>query len=521
MSHAGQKPGFRVFACAVAVALSSELGADSPLTSTDLATAYGELAAVRRAREAGHLEGDVLAFLVGDHPTDQKAAVVNALGWKTPGNALAFVRGIAQARGVDPADLKLAQLTAADRFVLGYLRALETYSKPAPLKAGGLDLWGASPFLLLDEAAQALPGDFVVHYVRSLVEAQRAMGDSFCSAYIVTHGVLDSFPPKKRNLRPNALAAAQGYMEAYKGDCAKAPMTTPKAGAPAPLTAEHEQVYSLARLGDTIVAGTQAGVVVWGRDRRRPIASRDQRICARVVVWQESAWAGCYGSVVRWDGKAWKAYLQDPGGADDAYTPLVGSGGRLLVWRGPSAWEYDPAADRFLPTALVTGTAWDRVPFFRRSGDLLWRESLKAPVGPQRRYKVASADYPGRDPGNLIEDSEGRLWVADFKDGFYRLDEATGRFVREEGVDGQGIAVAVDNARERVWFLHYRVGLLLKTMSGVETIDLHDLQYMRDMLLDDRTGDVWVAGWPGIARLQSSGKGWKREDWRVSLPLHP
>jgi hypothetical protein len=500
----------------IAIVLASAVvRADSPLTSTDLASAYADLPAVKEARATRRVAGEVLRVLLGTEPNDRKAAVVNALGWQTPGNAAAFLRGLAAARGVAVEEVKVAQLTASDRFVLGYLRALETSDAPAALRPGALDVWGATPLQLLDQASHALPEDFTVQYVRALVDAQRAMAESWCSAYLATERVIEKFPQRKRNMRPAAVAAAQSYMEAYKSDCATAPKKVPSANKPSPLTAEHNQIYSLARLGDTIVAGTQAGIVVWHPDQSQPVASRNEQICSSVLAWHDAAWAGCYGTVVRWDGAAWKGYLQDPARTESAFAPLLGPAGELLVRNGVDVWRYDSARDAFAPFRLNLGADPYAV-LFRRNGEL-WRvEFMKAIVGPNRTYAINSAEYPGSDPRGLMEDSSGRLWVTDFKGGVFRLDDVGGRFEHEAGLEDHGSAVAIDAARGRTWLLHYTIGPLLRDKANIGLpIDLRNLQFMRDLLVDERTGDVWVAGWTGLVRLHEDKGRWKAETWRA------
>ena len=358
--------------------LASVAAADSPLTSTDFASAYSELPAVKEALRTHQVEGEALALLLSTRPTDEKAAVVNAIGWQSPGSARAFLEGLASKRGVEVTDLKLAQLAAVDRFVLGYLLALETYMDPSPLQRGALDLWGATPLALLDQAAQALPEDFTIHYVRGLLEAQKAAADSTCSAYLATSRVLDRFPPRKRNLRPGAVDAIQAYMTLYKSGCDKAPIVAPPNGATSPLSPEYDQIYSLARLGDTIVAGTQAGIVVWGADQKRPLAHRDEGICAEVLVWNGAAWAGCYGRLVRWDGKAWKSYLPDPG-AQDSYAFWINRNNQLRVYRGAEVWIYKQEEDAFAPARGFSEETHHVL--VRRNGDL-WRVVfMKAIVG--------------------------------------------------------------------------------------------------------------------------------------------
>ena len=333
---------------------------------------------------------------------------------------------------------------------------------------------------------------------------------------MATDRVIQKFPARRRNMRPAAVAAVQSYMEGYKSDCTAAPKRPVPANTPPPLTAEHNQIYSLARLGDTIVAGTQAGIVVWHPDQSKPIASRNEQICSTVFTWQGAVWAGCYGTVVRWDGHAWKGYLQDPTRADSAFDPFAGPAGELLVRNGKDIWRYDTAADAFTPMRLNVGADPYAV-LIRKNGEL-WRiDFMRAVVGPQRSYALRSTAYPGSDPRKLTEDAAGRLWVVDFERGMFRLDDASGRFEHQDGLDRAGSAVAVDSARGRTWLLHYTVGPVVhdrQKPGTVTAVDLKNLEFMRDLLVDERTGDVWVAGWTGLARLREDKGKWKIEIWR-------
>ena len=212
------------FAAIAMLAATAVLRADSPLTSTNLASAYDDLPAVREALAGKRITPAVMTFLAGAAPNDQKAAVVNALGWQSTGNALAFLNGLAAARRVSPADLTIERLTPSDLFVYGYLLALETYTSPDSLRPGELDLWGATPTRVLYHATRALPDDFAVHLVSALVEAQHLMlADSKCAMYRATARVFEKFPPHRRNLRLTAIGSVQSYMDLYKGYCAAAP----------------------------------------------------------------------------------------------------------------------------------------------------------------------------------------------------------------------------------------------------------------------------------------------------------
>ena len=390
---------------------------------------------------------------------------------------------------------------------------METYLQPAALTPGALDVWGATPQLLLDQAAEALPGDFAVHYVRALLEGQRAMDESGCSVWTASKRVLERFPPSRRNLRPAAVQSAQSYLKLYEADCGRAPLRPPAAGTVA-LGPEHDQVYALALWRGSVVAATQAGVVVWDPERRRPVSSREEKICAHVLATTDAVWAGCYGRLVRWDGAAWKSYLQDPARGEEAYAPLAGPQGQLYVRYGTKVWQYEPARDAFAEALDLEGEAHDA--FFRRNGEF-WRiEFLRAVVGPRRRYERDTSGYPGRDPRTLGEDAAGRLWVADFVSGLLRLDDAAGTFTRDPALSEKAVAMVLDTARRRRWLLHYTQGPVLEQDGrAVRTADLADLQYMRGLALDEATGDLWVAGWTGIARLRESGGAWTRDVLRA------
>lgn len=497
-----------------ALALSAVLHADSPLTSTDLASAYAEIPAVKEALAGRRMTPGILRVLIADGPTDRKAAVVNALGWQSPGNALAFLNGLAAARGVAPDDITLAQLTAADRFVLGYMLALETYASPDALRPGTRDVWGATPMQLLDQAATALPRDFTVHLVRALVEAQHAMETSRCSVYMATARVFEKFPERRRNLRLRAIGSVQAYMDLYKRHCTAAPAAAPRPGRPAALNPEHDQIYALARLGDTIVAGTQAGLVIWHPDQRAPVSSRDEDLCASLRVWRNAVWAGCSARVVRWDGSSWKAYFQDPG-RQETFAIVAGAGDELIARYGRDVWRYDAARDTFVAARMDLGKIPHDV-IVRRNGEIWHIDFSEKVIGPNRAYAVKSDEYAGSDPRNLVEDAAGRLWVMDFDSGAFRLDESTGSFEREAAVGNNVIDVAVDTARARTWFLHYTDGPILHEKDNRrETVNLRRLEYMRDLLLDEQTGDVWVAGWQGLVRLREQGGRWAPTTWRV------
>ncbi|MGA1622770.1 MAG: hypothetical protein ACO36E_08590, partial [Synechocystis sp.] len=196
--------------------------ADSPLTSTDLATAYADIPAVRAAQRYRRLDASLLTFLLGDRPLDEKAAVINGLGWRFEGtrHGEAFLQALAQQQGKPLANLSLKDLSPDHKFVLGYLLALDDYLYLSPLKLKTpTDLASVTPIQLLSQAAYALPDDFTVQFVRSLVVAQYWFAQYWCAVYLEPITVLRQFPPASRNLRPQAIDAAMKYMDLYQPDC--------------------------------------------------------------------------------------------------------------------------------------------------------------------------------------------------------------------------------------------------------------------------------------------------------------
>ncbi|WP_186005379.1 hypothetical protein [Pleurocapsa sp. PCC 7327] len=147
--------------------------------------------------------------------SDRKAAVINALGWNVEGqnNGSRFLEGLADTRGVRVEDLTLEDLSSEERFVLGYLLAMDDYSNLSPLQPNASNpLWSATPLELLSQATYALPSDFTVHFVWAIVQGQTNFSSSWCSIYLVPKLILDRFPPEQRNMREGAIESATSYL---------------------------------------------------------------------------------------------------------------------------------------------------------------------------------------------------------------------------------------------------------------------------------------------------------------------
>lgn len=488
------------------VAVASVALADSPLTSTDFATGYKDVQAVVRA--SANAEA-AYAFLQSPAPNDQKLAVANALGWQGD-TATGFFTAVARAKDLAPTQLAMSDLSPSELFVGGYLIAMSNYLDLKPLQPGAKGVWGRKPLELLDKAAAALPDDFAVQYARALVQAQRAMDKDWCEVFRIPAAVVKAFPPAKRNLRPGALESAQGYLAVYEESCA---------GSKAQQRVKREelnQIYTLSKLGKQVVAGTQGGVVVWDPDQPKPVAIREGFICRGVTAKtpNEAAWIGCEKELVRWDGRAFTSFLPRTQGKNenDYYEPAVGPNGQLWVRLGAKAWTWNEQAQRFdsVTPPWPARSVYD-VRYVR--GAWWWVDFMNAVHAGERTFALRSTEYPGSDPRSLRVDEQGTPWVMDFEAGLYRWEKD--RFVRHAGIDAKASGVAYDAERKRRWMLHYTNGLVLEREgAALEKIDLRELQYMRDLLLD-ANGDVWVGGWTELVRVRPDGPTWVKQRFRV------
>jgi hypothetical protein len=477
--------------------------ADSPLTSTDFATAYADVPGVKSAKD-GNTEA-AYVFLASTASNDKKLAVANALGWSGD-FATGFFEYLAQQRDVKADTLDVKDLNASQLFVAGYLVAMADYLELKPLKPGAKGVWGKTGQFLLDRAASSLKEDFTVQYVQALVKAQKAMAGSWCDVFRGPRDVLARFPTAQRNLRPGAVESAQGYLQGYEESC-------PESKAASRVEVETlNQGYTLSKLRDQIVVGAQGGVVVWDPAQDKPVAKRPGFIC-RGLAWHGAVWSGCEAEVVKWDGLAFSSFLpRTAKNSAEYYQPMSGPEGKLWVRLGKKTWEYDEGNQRFAPVT----TPWKIDPYdaIYFEGQPYWIDFLRAlHVGPAT-IALRSELYPGTDPRAFRVDARGTLWVEDFESGLFRLEQ--GRFVKQTGLNEKGSGVAYDVQRRQLWLLHYTKGLVLvREGKEPELISLSELDNMRDFLLDEVTGDVWVAGWTELVRLRADGPTWAKQRFRA------
>lgn len=199
---------FKSFALLLFITLSASLTkADSPLTSTPFYKAYFEQEKmVSYAKEKGVIDKRIAKFLMKKNkPIGVKAAVVNALGWKSDGNnAEVFLSFLAVKRDVRPDDF--SRLTGSDLMCMGYMMAMDNY----------FDVEDAEKVLIA--AKEKLPNSFTVHLIHALILGQLFMDSDWCMVWSVYSDV-NSNVGLTKDIRPSALKIVHEYLSLYKDEC--------------------------------------------------------------------------------------------------------------------------------------------------------------------------------------------------------------------------------------------------------------------------------------------------------------
>lgn len=225
----------RIFFCSCLLAVLTALSAlspapaaaDSPLTSTDFATAYTNHPLVAQARKANGILDDALCAALSDPetPSDVRAAIINTLGWSIEGktNAAAYLAYLSDTHKKPVTELLLADLAPQESFALGYLLAMDHYSDLSPigatLKGDSGPLTKLSPQEILADAVARAPQDFTVALMQSLVGAQQAMDSDWCLVFKQVDQVIKK-PWPVRNMKDQATAVILEYVALYAPECA-------------------------------------------------------------------------------------------------------------------------------------------------------------------------------------------------------------------------------------------------------------------------------------------------------------
>jgi hypothetical protein len=185
--------------------------ADSPVTSTYIATFYYEYPMVSTAETARSLTDEIAAYLLDpNNLIDVKAAVINAIGWNYDGtdNATLFKGYLAKYHGTTTEQLSLQSLTGDELFCLGYFMAMDNYFV--------VD----DAINVLQMAAEKNKESFTTHLVLAMVEAQKSMDYDWCKVWRVTADVLND-KTLVRDMKTGAIQSIVDYMILYKGSCSE------------------------------------------------------------------------------------------------------------------------------------------------------------------------------------------------------------------------------------------------------------------------------------------------------------
>ena len=195
------KPGLIILLFIFSISLSK---ADSPLTSTPISDAYKDINLVVKAENKGKMTMEFAKFLhSSDNSIDEKAALINAIGWSIDGkdNAALYAKYIFHKK---LSELDLEDLNGEDLFCLGYLQALDDYFNPS------------KSFLYFEEGAKKINHSLTFSLIYTLAKAQNIMDDGdWCKIWSMTYQTLND-KSLYRDLREAAIKIIRDYMILYK-----------------------------------------------------------------------------------------------------------------------------------------------------------------------------------------------------------------------------------------------------------------------------------------------------------------
>lgn len=178
--------------------------ADSPLTSTPISEAYKDLDIVVKAEKKGKMTMEFAKFLHSkDNSIDEKAALINAIGWSIDGkdNAALYAKYIFHK---NLSELNLQDINGEDLFCLGYLQALDDYFNPS------------KSFPYFEEGAKKIRYSLTFDLIYTLAKAQDIMDDGdWCKIWSMTYQTLND-KSLYRDLKEAAIKIIRDYMILYK-----------------------------------------------------------------------------------------------------------------------------------------------------------------------------------------------------------------------------------------------------------------------------------------------------------------
>ena len=193
----------------VLLVFSQGVFADSPATSTPFSEAYLDIPLVKIAQEQGVLNEEMCRFLTDlNISLDQKAALVNALGWKFEGkkNTEIFTQYLMKKYRFQTKDLPIYALNRSELMCLGYLKLLDDYFHP--LEA----------MKILERALKIKPKSFTVNIVTAIARGQVAFDYDWCQIWCFAETVLNN-KSLEEDFRPEATSIIVDYLILYRDSC--------------------------------------------------------------------------------------------------------------------------------------------------------------------------------------------------------------------------------------------------------------------------------------------------------------
>lgn len=184
--------------------------ADSPLTSTDFASAYRDVPRVQAVARDGLDDADMDWLLAEDTPHDQAVAAINSLGFGKDGKGRNSIRLLARLHATDRARFEAfrkGQGSGHLLLVVGYAWAMDEYFETRRAES------------LLRQAQRRLPQSFTVAFVLAMAEAQRKMDGPWCEVYMGPKRLINRWGPHPIDLRRQVLEDTMRYIDLYSADC--------------------------------------------------------------------------------------------------------------------------------------------------------------------------------------------------------------------------------------------------------------------------------------------------------------
>jgi hypothetical protein len=197
--------------------------ADSPLTSTPFYSAYMDLEIVQIAEKDGINGKGVMEFLAGKGSIEHKIAVVNAMGWRSNGNASEFAAYLVKVRNVSASlfdSLRTASSMEArfegldklgpdDMTVFAYLQAMGDYFNVQPA------FYGAYNGFMNNS------GSYSHAIVLGLIISQYNMDVDWCQVYEVMANLDADASLTENPIRPEAKTIIFDYINLYQESCSE------------------------------------------------------------------------------------------------------------------------------------------------------------------------------------------------------------------------------------------------------------------------------------------------------------